>query len=677
MEAQDEIQRLRTEIRRHDQLYYQDAAPEISDLEYDRLMKRLQELEAQHPEYADPNSPSVRVGGKPVEGFATVQHELPMLSIDNTYTEAELREFDGRVRKLLGPDEVYEYVVELKVDGVAVTLLYEDGNLVRAATRGDGTFGDDVTQNLRTLRDVPLTLYGDSVPKRLEVRGEVYMTNSDMVRLNEKLAAKGAKILANPRNAAAGALKLLDPKLCKERALRFFVHGRGVYEGPPLETHWDYLQFVRRLGFWTTPKVALFPDVGAALAYCGECVEKAHELDFEIDGMVLKVNRFDQRERLGKTAKSPRWVIAYKVEKYEATTKLLSISVQVGKTGALTPVAELQPVGLAGTTVARASLHNLDEIERLGVMLGDVVVVEKAGKIIPHIVRVEKHLRSGVEKPYVFPTQCPACQGPVARDPDGVYIRCVNPDCPAQLKERLRFFAHRSAMDVEGLGEKIIEQLVDRKLVGSLSDLYRLTKEQLSELERMGEKSADNLVKQLERSKSRDLSYLLTGLAIRHVGKKVAEVLATHFGSIERITSASAEELAEVDEIGPVIAQSVFDFFAGERPKKLLAELAELGVNMRSERPVDEPAAQPLAGKTLVVTGSLVRFKREEIEALVKKLGGKATGSVSKKTDYLVAGADAGSKLAKAQELGVKVLTEDEFLALAGIEAPAPDAASA
>lgn len=664
-----EIERLRTELRRHDHLYYVLATPEVSDLEYDRLLKQLEELEAANPDLITPDSPTRRVGGEPIAGFETVAHRVPMLSIENTYNEAELREFDERVKKALG-DEPYEYVAELKIDGVAVTLVYENGVFVQGATRGNGVEGDDITSNLRTIKDVPLRLSGTDHPKLIEIRGEVYMGNADFAHFNSKLKAAGQKVIANPRNGTAGSLKLLDPRLCAERPLRFFAHGIGAYEGPPLASHWEYLAKVREWGVRSTPNAALFDQVDAALAFCNEWTERSHELDFEVDGMVLKVNRYDQREKLGRTSKSPRWVIAYKIEKYEATTKLNTITVQVGKTGQLTPVAELEPVELAGTVVARASLHNIDEVERLGVRLGDTVIVEKAGKIIPHIVRVEEHLRTGKEIPWTFPTHCPACNSEVVRDADGVYIRCLNPSCSAQLARRLIGFAQRSAMDIEGLGDKLVEQLVAEKLVTGFADLYRLTPEKLLTLERMGKKSAQNLVAGIEASKTRDLSKLLAGLAIHHVGGRVSEILAKHFGTMEKLAAATEEELTKVPEIGPIIAKNVALFFAGEPQQALIAELAELGLNMKSNAPPPSAAAAGslvLSGKTLVVTGSLVRYKRDEIETLIKDHGGRAASSVSKKTDFVVAGSDAGSKLNKAQELGVKVLTEDEFLAMVGL----------
>jgi DNA ligase (NAD+) len=653
-----EIEELRELIRYHDKKYYVDAAPEISDLEYDRLVERLKKLEAAHPEWVTPDSPTQRVGDQPVGELPPVEHRVPMLSIDNTYSLEELRAYGARVARLL-PGERIEWVVELKIDGVAVSLWYERGLLVRGATRGNGRVGDDVTHNLRTLPDVPLRLLGSRVPEELEVRGEVYMTNSDLVRLNEEQQRRGEPTFANTRNVTAGTIRLLDPRLCAARRLRLFCHGLGWARGLRAQTHMEFLEEIRGYGLPVTPHAALFADFEAALAHCEEQIEHLHELDFEIDGLVLKVNRFDQRERLGATSKSPRWMVAYKFEKYEATTRLLRIGVQVGKSGAVTPVAELEPVELAGTTVSRASLHNAEEIARKDVREGDVVVVEKAGKIIPHIVRVERHLRREELPPYRFPRTCPECGARLVKDEGGVYIRCPNLDCPAQLRERIRYFASRNAMDIEGLGDKLVDQLVARGLVRSYADLYRLTPQQLEGLERMGKKSSENLLAQIERSKTRGLARLLNALAIRHVGVRTAALLAEHFQTMEALERASVEELAAVPEVGPVIAQSVYDFLHGDFGRRTIAELRRLGIDMTAPR---RPAAgSALAGKTIVVTGTLNRYSRDQVHELIAQHGGRPASSVSSQTDFVVAGEKAGSKLAKARQLGVPVLTEEEF----------------
>lgn len=656
-----EIEKLREELRFHDRKYYVEAAPVISDTEYDRLMTRLKQLEAEHPELVTPDSPTQRVGEQPVDHLPQVEHRVPMLSIENTYNVGELREFGTRVAKAL-PGEPVPWVVELKIDGVAIAVVYENGLLTRAVTRGNGVIGDDVTHNIRTIPDVPLRLTTDRPPPVLEVRGEVYMTNSDLVRLNELQRQRGEPPYANTRNVSAGSIRMLDPRICAERRLRFFGHGVGYCEGLRATDHEEFLREIGDYGLPPTPHVQCFPDFDSAVRHSEELIERLHELDFEVDGLVLKVNRFDQRERLGARSKSPRWVVAFKWEKYEATTRLNRIHVQIGKTGAITPVAELEPVQLAGTTVSRASLHNADEIERKDIREGDIVVVEKAGKIIPHIVRVEKHERQTDLPKFQFPVRCPQCDTELVKDEGGVYIRCPNQRCAAQLKERLRFFASRAAMDIEGLGDKLVEQLVDTGLVSGYGDLYRLTLEQLTELDRMGTKSAENLLAGIAASKQRGLPRLLCGLAIRHVGGRVATVLAEHFGSLDAMSAATVEQLGEINEIGPAIAASVFDFLHSEHGQATIAELKQFGVDMTCKKKSPEAAAAGvLAGKTIVVTGTLEKYKRDEIESLIAQHGGRASSSVSKKTSFVVAGADAGSKLTKAQQIGVPVLSEADF----------------
>jgi DNA ligase (NAD+) len=667
-DVSQQIERLRREIREHDRKYYVAAAPEISDRHYDRLMDQLRKLEADHPDLVAPDSPTQRIGDAPIESLSPVEHRIPMLSIENTYSVDELRAYGQRIAKQFPAGESVEWVVELKIDGVAVAITYENGLLVRGATRGNGRVGDDITHNVRTLADVPLRLSGDHPPKLLEVRGEVYMNNSDLVWLNEQQKKQGLPPYANTRNVAAGTIRLLDPRICAQRRLRMFCHGVGASEGLTAKTHMEFLAEISRYGLTPTPQVECFPDFAAAVDHCEELIERLHELDFEVDGLVLKVNRFDQRERLGSTSKSPRWIIAYKFEKFEATTKLEGIRVQIGKTGTITPVADLSPVELAGTVVRRASLHNADEIERKDIRVGDVVIVEKAGKVIPHIVRVEKHERKEELEKFKFPTKCPECHTPLVKDEGGVYIRCPNVDCPAQARERIRYFATRNAMDIEGLGDKLVEQLVTEKLVRRYGDLYRLTAEQLTDLERMGKKSSENLVSAIEMSKTRGLARLLNALSIRHVGARVATVLAEHFGSIDAMIAASEEQLSEVMEIGPVIAKSVFEFLHADFGSATIADLKTAGVDMTAPKSLTAAAAKdgPLAGKTLVVTGTLADYSREQIEELIAQNGGRATSSVSKSTDYLVAGEKAGSKLDKAKKLGVPVLSEAEFKKLIG-----------
>ncbi|MFO1022275.1 MAG: NAD-dependent DNA ligase LigA [Planctomycetales bacterium] len=662
---QKEVARLREEIEHHNELYYVQARHEISDRDYDKLMQRLQELEAAHPELDSPDSPTHKVGGKPIEGFRSVAHSRPMLSIDNVYDEQGIREFDERVRKLLRPGEEVEYAIEYKVDGVAISLIYENGSLALALTRGDGRTGDDITHNARTVGGVPLRLRGKGWPADLEVRGEAYIRNSDFAHLRKQQEEAGEQVFANPRNSAAGALKMLDPKLCAERKIRFLAHGIGSFEETEFQTHEEFLSKIQKWGLPATPRVQFAKSLEEALEKCHVMMEQLHELDFEVDGLVLKINNLEQRQRLGTTSKAPRWVIAYKWEKYEGTTRVESIEVSVGKTGTLTPVAFLQPVEIAGTTVSRASLHNRDEMERLGVKVGDWVIVEKAGKIIPHVVRVEEHRRDGTERSYHFPKRCPECHTDVVQDEGGVYIRCPNPNCPAQLRETLRYFASRAAMDIEGLGIKLVEQLTGEKLLTSIGDIYRLKerRDELLELERMGETSLKNLLEGIEDSKSRPLWRLLAGINIRHVGTRTAQILTDRFGTMEELCKQSEEQLSQVHEIGEVIAHSLWSFLHSEFGVNLITDLRASGLNMGE--PV-QPRSQTgeLSGKTIVVTGTLTHFKREEIEALIHDKGGHASSSVSKKTDFVVAGENAGSKLDKARKLGVSVISEQEFLQL-------------
>ncbi len=653
---------LRRLIDHHNYKYYVEARPEISDREFDRLLDELKKIEEANPDLVTPDSPTQRVGGQPIDGFATVVHREPMLSIENTYNAGELREFDRRVRKLLGSAAV-TYVVEPKIDGVAISLTFEDGLFTVGATRGDGEKGDDVTHNLKTIPGLPLRLRADKPPKLFEARGEVYMTREDLVKLNRERTAKGQEPLANPRNSVAGALKLLDPRLAAKRHLRLFNYALGACEGVDAGTHLEALDLLRTYGFPVNPHIESFDTIDKVIAYCDSWADKRNALPYDTDGLVIKINDFDQRRRLGMTSKAPRWVVAYKFAAEQALTKLVSIEVQVGKTGTLTPVAHLEPVKLAGTTVSRASLHNADEIARKDIRVGDMVVVEKAGEIIPYVVRSEAGARTGAEKQFKFPTKCPVCASPVERDEGSVYYRCVGPLCPAQLKERLRFYAHRNSMDIEGLGESIIDQLVDAGLVRAIPDVYRLTMDQLLTLERIAKKSAQNLLDGIEASKGRGLARVLAGLSIRHVGVSVAELLAREFRSIDELMKASEERLSQVSGIGAVLARSIYQFFQSTAGKKTVEELRSLGVKLTEDAPPSAAAlgGKDLTGKTFVVTGTLANYSRDEIEDLVKKLGGKATGSVSKNTDYLVAGENAGSKLEKAKQLGVTVLTEEEF----------------
>ena len=648
------------EIREHDHNYYVQATPTITDLDYDRKLRELTDLEKEYPDLVLPDSPTKRLGDRPVEGLFQVAHRVPMLSIENTYSEQELRDFFAKTEKLL-PGEVIEWVVELKVDGVAASIRYDEGLLVQAVTRGNGEFGDDITHNIRTLRGLPQRLLGKNIPKTLEVRGEVYMTNADLVVLNQQRTKAGESEFKNTRNLTAGSIKLLDSKICAQRRLRFFCHGIGFCEGFHARDHMDFLMRVRELGIPTTPDVQCFLTKEDAITHCNRIVEDLHSLDFEVDGLVVKVNSLEQRETLGTTTKSPRWVIAYKIEKYEAVTQLLDIKTQIGKTGTVTPVAELHPVELAGTTVSRASLHNMEEIERKDIRIGDWVVVEKAGKIIPHIVRVEKHRRESELPAYVFPTKCPECDSELVKDPQGVYIRCVSKQCPAQWRQRMRYFAMRDCMDIEGLGEKLVNQLVDSNIVDSFGDLYALTIDRLMSLERMGKKSAENLLQGIEASKGRGMSRVLNAISIRHVGQRVAQILARRFGNMDALMSADLETIANTNEIGPIIAQSVYDYFHSDEGVELVQQLRTTGVLLEASADDAVDNSGVFAGKTVVVTGSLRKYSRDEIERLIEKRGGRVASSVSKKTDFLIAGEAAGSKLDKARSLGVPVLTEAEF----------------
>jgi DNA ligase (NAD+) len=653
------IEQLRQTIDHHNYKYYVEAQPEISDREFDRLMEELKELEEANPELVTPDSPTQRVGGQPISEFAAVRHRRPMLSIDNTYSPDELREFDRRVRKVLAGEQV-AYVVELKIDGVAVSLVYEGGRLSVGATRGDGERGDDVTHNLKTIFELPLKVRAKKTPDDFEVRGEVYMNREDLVRINRERQAKELEPFANPRNSAAGALKLLDPRLCAERHLRLFAYSlEGV--DAVVRTHRDALEKLKEMGFPVNPHIAHFDNIDKVIEYCLSWADRRSALAYDTDGLVIKVDDFDQRRRLGSTSKCPRWMVAYKFAAEQALTRLVKIEVQIGKTGTLTPVAHLEPVWLAGTTVSRASLHNADEMARKDIRVGDMVVVEKAGEIIPYVVRSEPGARTGAEKPFVFPSRCPVCGSPVVRDEGGVYFRCIGPACPAQLKERLRFYAHRNSMDIEGLGTAIIDQLVDSGLVRSIPDVYSLTLDQLVNLERMGKKSAQNLVDGIEASKERGLSRVLTGLGIRHVGEHAAELLADEFHSMDQLLEASEDRLSRIAGIGPVLAKTIYQFFSSTPGRKIVEDLRAHGLKLTQDPKAPRPGQTDLTGKTFVVTGTLPHYSREEIEGLIKQFGGKATGSVSKKTSYVVAGEKAGSKLEKARELGVPVLNEEDF----------------
>lgn len=669
-EAKNEIEKLRREIERHNYEYYVKARPAISDLEFDKRMRRLIDLEEAFPDLCSPSSPSQRVGGVPLKAFRTVEHKIPMLSLDNTYTFEELQDFDKRVKKFLGQDKV-SYFVEQKIDGVSLSLVYEKGRLVLGATRGDGRFGDDITENIKTVRAIPLSIpapgarFQGKIPDLLEVRGEVYLPAASFEKLNREKEKAGEEFFANPRNACAGSLKLLDPRLVAQRGLNIFVHGLGeVKEGrgggtPPLRSQSEAFQFFRRLGFRVIEYTKCCEDIHQVEAFIREFLAKRDSLDYEIDGMVVKVDSLEDQKSLGQTTHSPRWMIAYKYPAERKETVVEDIQVQVGRTGALTPVAILRPVQISGTTVSRASLHNADEIARLDVRIGDHVLVEKSGEIIPKVMEVLKEKRETALHKFKFPEKCPVCGGKAQRYGEEVAVRCVNFGCPAQLKARVRHYSQRDAMDIEGLGEVWIHTFVEKGFLKDLADIYYLDDDPVKNLERMGEKSTENLFKGIEASKKRTLDRLIFGLGILNVGERGASLLAQRFKSLQRLAEAGVEELSSIREIGLVTAQSIVQFFKEPGTKKVLARLEKAGVRFNLVEEVK--TSGPLAGKAVVVTGSLEHFSRGEIEALVRKLGGHPSGNISKKTDFLVRGKEPGSKYDKAKELGVKILSEKEF----------------
>ncbi len=660
VDIEKQIEHLRDEIREHDYLYYVLNQPKISDRQYDKLFTKLKALEQANPQFITPGSPTQRVSGRPLEGFATVRHAIQMLSMDNTYNADELKAFDERVRKQLeGMD--YEYVVELKIDGLAISLRYEDGVLVTAATRGDGRVGDDVTANVRTIKAVPLVLRGNTIPAVLEARGEVYMPTSAFAELNKLRTEAGEPAFANPRNAAAGSLKLLDAKITASRNLSFFAYATGELSEPLGENHYQTLQKFKKLGLPVNPHIKKAKDIDEVIEICFSWCEKRLKLDYQIDGLVIKVNRLDQRDILGATGRAPRWCISYKFAAEQAETIVESIDVQVGKSGILTPVTNLTPVLLAGTTVKRASLHNFDMLAKLDVRCGDTVVIEKAGEIIPQVIEVKKELRPAGTKPFELPEKCPNCGSAVAKDEDGVYIRCLNPDCSGQLKERLKYFAGRGQMDIENLGIALIEQLVETGLVKNFADIYKLQKPDLIGLERMAEKSADNVIKAIQASKTRPLWRFVAALGIRHIGGQSAQILAEHFGSLDALMKATQQELADIDQIGPTMAKSVYEYFNDSKNKSVIEQLKQAGLEPGTQQ---TRHSDKLAGKTIVVTGTLENFTRQQIEQAIRRAGAKSSSSVSKKTDFVLAGDNAGSKLDKARALGVKVIDEKQFLEL-------------
>jgi DNA ligase (NAD+) len=658
--AEQRVKELKSLLTQYGYEYYVLDKPSVPDAEYDRLMQELLALEEEFPQLKTADSPSQRVGGAVLEQFEKVEHRIPMLSLANAFNEQDLRDFDRRIRQTVGSD--FSYVCELKIDGLAVSLRYEDGLFVQGATRGDGTIGEDITANLKTIKAIPLRLTENI---SIEVRGEAYMPKRSFEALNERRKERGEELFANPRNAAAGSLRQLDPKIAASRKLDVFLYGIGNPEAIGVVSHSEGLDYLDRLGFKTNHERRKCAAIDDVIEFVNGWVERRPHLPYEIDGIVIKVDSLEQQAKLGTTAKSPRWAIAYKFPAEEVVTTLLDIELSVGRTGVITPTAILEPVKVAGTTVQRASLHNEDLIREKDIKIGDKVVVKKAGDIIPEVVNVLADQRTGEEADFYMPTHCPECESELVRLEGEVALRCINPKCPAQIREGLIHFVSRDAMNIEGLGEKVISQLFAKKLITDVADIYKLTREQLLALERMGEKSVSNLLAAIEASKSNSLEKLLFGLGIRHVGAKAAKTLAQEFGSMEKLASASKDELMAINEIGDKMADSIVSFFEQEEASELIQELVAAGVNMeyKGVRPVSpEESDSVFAGKTIVLTGKLERLTRNEAKEKIEALGGNVAGSVSKKTHLVIAGEDAGSKLAKARELGIEVWDEEKLL---------------
>lgn len=696
---EQEIADLRREILEHDYRYYTLSEPVISDVEYDKLMRRLRELEAERPDLVTPDSPTQRVSGQVAEGFEEYYHKRPMLSLDNSYSIEDLRAWAKRCEKLAG-GRAFDYVAELKIDGLSISLIYEEGRLARAVTRGDGFRGEVVTANAKTIRSIPLRIKDDEEKgkkrsplfdgsmKEVEARGEVYLPNDVFERINRERAEAELPLFANPRNAASGAMRQLDPRIVADRRLDIFCYQLLFDGAPAFATHYESLEWMARHGFKVNQHKCYCKTIEDVVAFCNEWEKRRDELSYEIDGVVVKVNQVAVQDELGFTSKSPRWAIAYKFPARQASTRLLDVIYQVGRTGAVTPVAALEPVLLAGTTVSRASMHNADEMKRLGVMRGDFVFIEKSGEIIPQVVKVITERRTGEETEFVFPTHCPVCETRLVKPEGEAVTRCPNPDCPAKLREGLLHFASRRAMRIEGLGIALVEQLTsprikrDKKgevvtdekgqsvslppLARDAADLYHLAerRDELIALERMGAKSADNLLQQIEASKEAGLARLIYALGIRHVGERTATILANHYGSIERLSAATSDEIANIYEIGEVVASSVYEWFQSSRNRKLIKRLAEAGVKMETANAGGEQVPRVFEGKTFVLTGTLPSMKRDDAKAYIEARGGRVSGSVSKKTDFVVAGEEAGSKLDKARDLGVEVIDEARLVKL-------------
>ncbi|MGQ9881822.1 MAG: NAD-dependent DNA ligase LigA [Armatimonadota bacterium] len=673
-QAQKRLEELRRLIEHHNYLYYVLDQPEISDAEYDALMRELVQLEERFPDLRTPDSPSMRVGAPPLEAFATHTHRQPMLSLDNAFGAEELRAFDQRIKRFLAmpPDQPIEYVVELKIDGLAISLTYVDGVFVTGATRGDGLQGEDVTQNLRTVRAIPLRLRQpvpapDSlfdeptvpIPSFVEVRGEVYLTHDEFRRINEEREQTGEPTFANPRNAAAGSVRQLDPRITARRRLSLFAYGLGAVEGASFDTHWQILQTLKAWGFPVNPHARMCANIEEVVVFCEQWTARRQELHYDVDGVVVKVNSLLLQQDLGSVQRSPRWAIAYKFPAQQARTRILEVRWQVGRTGALTPVAIMEPVEVGGVTVSRATLHNEDEIARKGVMIGDEVMVQRAGDVIPEVVSVVEEARDGDEIPIVRPQTCPECGAPVEKPEGEAVARCVNLACPAQIVERIRHFTSRNAMNIEGFGDKWVQRLFEEGLVRDPADLYDLKKEHLLPLERMGEKLADNLLQAVERSKQVPLPRFIYALGIRQVGERAAQLLAEYLGSLDALMNAPEEHLLQIPEIGPATAREIVEFFRREENRRVVQKMRDAGVTPIVQR---QKRSDAFAGLTFVFTGALQQFTREQAEALVRELGGKASGSVSKQTSYVVAGENPGSKYQRALQLGVPVLSEQQFL---------------
>ena len=652
------IEALREKIRAHDYNYYVLSQPKVSDKEYDTLMQELKELEKKYPQFRASDSPTVRVGGGILEGFKTVKHKQKMLSLDNTYSFEELAEWVGRVHKGLGLDKKTEYVAEHKIDGVSANITYSKGSLTVGATRGDGEIGEDITQNIKTIRAIPLSLRGRKIPDFIEIRGEVYMEDKDFQLLNKERESQGEVLFANPRNATSGSLKLLDAGIVAKRRLNFFAHSLGGYKGIEIKTQWEFLELLREWGVRTNPDSKLCKDLEEVEDYCKNWQNKRDKITYDIDGVVIKANSLEQQRRLGFTLKSPRWAAAYKFPARQATTEVIRININVGRTGVITPTAELKPVECAGVIISHATLHNFDEIKRLNIKEGDRVLIERAGDVIPKVVKV---VESKGKRAFSIPKVCPACSEKVVKEKEeDVAYRCINPSCPAQLERALLHFSSRLAMDIEGMGEAVVSQLVKLKLVRNFSDIFKLVGKDLLKLELFKERKVSNLLSAIEKSKAKPLSRLVYAIGIRHVGEKAAFVLARAFKSLDNLAKAKKEELENIYEVGPVVAESITDFFSLASTKYLIEELRKAGLNFKEEGSAAKKT--PLSGKKIVLTGELKSYNRIQAQELIRSLGAESSSSVSRNTDFVITGENPGSKFEKAKELGVKIINEEKFL---------------